>query len=473
MKHIRKTRIASAVALASSILLASGCGGGSSGGDDEVVGDNVVSRGIVTGFGSVYVNGVRFGTDDSSFSIDDHAGDEDDLRIGMVVTVHGSSDDDGQSWTADSITYDNELKGPISEIVVDPGDPTSKTLTILGQTVLIDSNTTIDDDGGLTFDTIAVDDVVEVSGYQTGSGLRATHIELQDNDDEIEIKGVIANLDADSFEINGFDVSYDGATELDDIDTLSDGLYVEVEGQLNGAGTTLIAEKIEAEDEGIDDDADEAEIEGVIYDYDDTEGSFMIQGQMVDAGSAEFYPASLELADGITVKVEGHMAGGILVAEEIEQKGKKIEITAPLSAVGASTITFSFNGGDIVVQINHETELEDDTGNPVSSLADFSTDDFVEMEAFDDGSGVINAVELERKTADEIKIEAPLDGFDSATNSVQLLGVDFDLSAADFEDDNNVDIDGATFFGLLADGEFVEIKDADRNGVFEKAELDD
>ena len=314
MKHMSKTRIAAAVSLATSIGMLSACGGSSSSSDDEAV--PVVSRGMITGFGSVFVDDRRFETRDASFEVDDDVGTEDDLRIGMIVTVIGSSDDDGDY--ADEIIYDNELKGPVSNI--DIIDGSSKTLTILGQPVLVSiDDTTIDDDGALTYDNIMVGDVLEVSGYAGDTQLIATHIELQDDDDEIEIKGVIENFAADSFEIRGFPVSFDEDTEIDDdIAELENGLYVEVEGQLNGALDTLIAEEIELEDDGIDDDADDVEIDGVITEYDDETGSFMILDREVDASNARLDPSTLMLENGLLVEVEGYIENGVLVAEEIE-----------------------------------------------------------------------------------------------------------------------------------------------------------
>ena len=95
------------------------------------------------------------------------------------------------------------------------------------------------------------------------------------------------------------------------------------------------------------------------------------------------------------------------------------------------------------------------------------------MEAFDDGSGIINAIELERENPDEIEIEASVQAFDSTLMTVRLLGIDFDLSAAVFEDDNDTSISASDFFNALSIGKFVEIEDSDRNGVFDKAELED
>jgi hypothetical protein len=479
MKFWQTIQLLGASALAATVLFASGCGGSSSSSDRDA--DNtVVSRGLITGFGSVYVNGIRFHTGSTQFSIDDDNGVESDLRVGMIVTVKGSKSDDGVDGQATHISYDNEVKGPVTSIVYDNADPTlatMATLSILAQPVTINRDTTIDDDGGLTFETIKVNDVLEVNGYANASGLLATHIELQADASEIEIKGYIdaGSLTLlDSFTINGFPVSYDGTTELDDIGTLVEGLFVEVKGELNIAGDTLIASKIEGEHEGLDGDMDDSEVQGMIDDYDSSEDTFTILGQQIDATGAELYPSTLVLADGLIVEAEGHIVNGILYADEVKQKGKKIKVYATLSAVDADSISFNFNLADIItVLVNHQTELEDDINDTDIVLSDLSEGDFVEMEAFDDGTGVINAVEIERKNPDEIRIAAPVDSWDKANRKVVLLGVEFNLSAASYENEFDQNISADTFYDSLSPGEFIKIKDTDSNGVFDKAELDD
>jgi hypothetical protein len=464
----------------SAVLLTGGCGGSSSSSDDP---DNtVVSRGLITGFGSVYVNGIRFHTGGTQFSIDDDNGVESDLKVGMIVTVKGSKSDDGVNGQATHISYDNELKGPVTSIVYDNADPalaTVATMDVLAQPVTVNRDTTIDDDGGLTFETIKVNDVLEVSGYANASGLLATHIELQADASEIEIKGHIdiGSLTLlDSFTINGFPVSYDGTTELDDIVALVEGLFVEVKGELNIGGDTLIAREIEGEHEGLDDDMDDAEVQGMIDDYDPDEDTFTILGQQVDATGAELYPSTLVLADDLIVEAEGHMVNGILYADEVKQKGKKIKIYAPLSAVNTDSISFNFGSTDIVVRVDdRQTEIEDDITDNDILLMDLMKNDFVEMEAFDDGSGVINAVEIERETMDEFRVVAPVveDGWNATDQTVVLLGAEFDLSAAVYEDEFDQNISADTFYDSLRPGKFIKIKDTDSNGIFDKAELDD
>lgn len=471
MKPFNRGRIASAMTLCSAIALTAGCGGSPSGDDGESQ-ISVASRGPITGFGSVYVNGRRYATEHASFEVDDSPGSESDLRVGMIATVRGYSDDGGRSWQAHKIIYDNEIKGPVSGIEPDPADATRKTVVIFGLSVIFDANTTFDDDGGLNFDNVTVGDVLEVSGHWGPSGFVATHVELQDPDSEFELKGRIENLGADSFDIRGFSVSYGATTELEGIKALANGLYVEVEGRLDGLGTTLIAHSIELEDDGFG-DVHEVEIEGMITDFDPLTQMFKIGEQLIDAATAEREPKSLVLDNGLIVEVEGHLVDDVLVADEIKQRGRKIEINAPLESVGDGHVTFRFNEIDIVARVSARTELEDDTDNPIYSLADLMPGDFVEFEAFADGSGVINALEIERHPAGEISIEAAVEGFVEADRQVTLLGIEFDLSAARFENADDVEISATAFFDALEVGVFIEIEDADRNGVFEKAELED
>lgn len=482
MKPLRTRRLVGFSVLAATILMASGCGGSSSGSDGDAD-STVVSRGLITGFGSVYVNGIRFHTGDTRFSVDDDNGVESDLKVGMIVTVKGSKSDDGVNGQATHISYDNELKGPVTSIVYDNADPalsSMATLDILGQAVTVNRDTTIDDDGGLTFETIKVNDVLEVSGYANASGLLATHIELQADASEIEIKGHIdiGSLTLNSFTINGFPVSYDGTTPLDDIGSLTEELFVEVEGELNLAGDTLIARKIEGESEGLDDDMDDAEVQGMIEDYDSNEDTFTILGQQIDGTGAELYPSTLVLGNDLIVEAEGHIVNGILYADEVKQKGKKIKIYAPLATVNTDLgqISFNFGSTDIVVRVDdRQTEIEDDITDTDISLMDLMKDDFVEMEAFDDGSGVINAVEIERETMDEFRVVAPVveDGWNATDQTVVLLGAEINLSTAVYEDEFDQNISADAFYGSLRPGKFIKIKDTDSNGIFDKAELDD
>ena len=67
------------------------CGGGTqlAGGG---IGGTGISQGAITGFGSIFVNGVEFNTSGATIIKDGNTVTQNDLKIGMVVTVDGSID---------------------------------------------------------------------------------------------------------------------------------------------------------------------------------------------------------------------------------------------------------------------------------------------------------------------------------------------------------------------------------------------
>ena len=152
------------------------CGGSGEGSDSTasspVMSGSTITTGVITGFGSVFVNGVEFETDDSSFSLDD--GDdgvenEDGLAVGMVVTVTGTVHADGMTGSAKHIEFDDELEGIVNTNSVGADD--TGTMTVMGQTVIVRTTTIFESDvaGIDSIDQVAAGNVVEVSGFSSGT----------------------------------------------------------------------------------------------------------------------------------------------------------------------------------------------------------------------------------------------------------------------------------------------------------------
>ncbi len=183
------------------------CGGGGGGGSFAGIDRLGVTTGTINGFGSVIVNGVEYDTDDATFDIDDSGGSQSLLRVGQQVTIQWDSLDDGVTRRAQSVSYDDTLEGPIASI-----DLANQTLVVLGQVVIVDAATSFDDEivpRDLTG--LVVDDVVEVSGLIDGNGaIRATRIDISENFDDFEVRGVVESLNTDdsTFIINGLTVDY-------------------------------------------------------------------------------------------------------------------------------------------------------------------------------------------------------------------------------------------------------------------------
>ncbi|MDJ0834803.1 MAG: DUF5666 domain-containing protein, partial [Gammaproteobacteria bacterium] len=250
------------------------CGGGGSTIVTGGISGTGIVFGVLTGFGSIYVNGVRYDIDDANFEVDGvtYAGmaGQDNLSIGMVVRLQATNNGDG-TGVATQVFYDDAIEGPISGIVADPINSARKTITVLGQDIIIDDTST-SFAGGSVFDfaNIAVDDVVEVSGFvDQNAVINATRVEYKGaftGSTEIEIRGTVENLVTDQFNLNGLTVFFTNA-ELEDLDNgLGNGVFVEVKGIYMG-GNSIDAEKIEGEDDDIafiEDSSGELSLQGII-----------------------------------------------------------------------------------------------------------------------------------------------------------------------------------------------------------------
>ena len=320
MTTFRKHALALAVLGA---ITAAGCGNDSKT-DSGPAGSK--HTGVITGFGSVYVNGVKYNTDRAAVSVEHENANMKDLEIGMVVTLVGSVNADGTTGVATQISYCDELEGVVSAVNL-AVDGTG-TLTVMGQIVNIDANTTFESkvEAITAITLIEIGNIVEVSGYSDGDGnIVATRVEVKKDmmeaGDEIEVKGVITDLDveAKTFMLGALMVHYDGA-EIEH--TLANGLYVEVKSTTAPtADNMLFASGVEVEEDELDgEEGDEFELEGVVNTV-ISETEFELNGQTVLINSGTEFEDGLAgaIAVGAILEVEGRLnADGHLVADEIE-----------------------------------------------------------------------------------------------------------------------------------------------------------
>jgi hypothetical protein len=458
-------------------------------------GSGYVSSGSVTGFGSVFVNGVEFETDSSTFDVDGVSGTQDDLAIGMIVQVSGSINADGITGDATSITYDDQLQGPVTGLTAPDADGITRSFTVLGTNVIIDSgSTSFDLDSDLPastvfgFDTISEDNNVEVSGFFDSSGnLVATRVELKDitfdNSSIVEIKGTISALSGNTFSLGNLSVDASSAT-LDDLPNgLQDGLFVEVKGTLDASRTTLTASEVDAEDNSIE-DTDEFEIEGIITDY-ISDSSFKVNGIPVDASSASREPSSLVLANDARIEVEGAIINGILIADEIESEDGDLKVHAMVTAVPPVTATNTFEvtpvAGQpaITVTVTTSTQFEDGVDEDKFFNIDdlVANTDFVVIEGFEGDNGAFTATEVDIKEAGDVIVQGELQAF-TPNVSIQVLGVTFavDYNAGvgetDYEGSSDTPITQADFIIAAPVGSFVKIKDENDNGVADEIDIE-
>ena len=205
-----------------SAVIVSACGGGGGSSQSAGVGGTGVStargtvQGRVTGFGSIYVNGDKFNTDTSKFFVDGNPdGTQDDLAIGMIVTLDVETSEGVYTGKAFDVIYDDEVQGPVKNkpAPVPGSGGTQKTFDVFGQTITIDATETIFED--TSFATLDANDVVEISGFRSSpTEILASYVEWKEtlvSGSDVELRGTISGYAplAQQFMLDGFLISFD------------------------------------------------------------------------------------------------------------------------------------------------------------------------------------------------------------------------------------------------------------------------
>jgi hypothetical protein len=142
------------------------------------------------------------------------------------------------------------------------------TVTPAAGAVIRHGNTT------LTLASIVVGDHVQARGTMNGGTLEASEIKVEHTgkggDGDGEVEGIVSGLTATTgcpvltFKVGTTTVTTSAATDFDDVlcSQLANGAIVEVKGTRQADGS-IVATKVELEDEG-DDDEEDAKVEGLV-----------------------------------------------------------------------------------------------------------------------------------------------------------------------------------------------------------------
>ncbi len=220
--------------------------------DDELEGEiAALSTNMATGVMSFSILGQRVLAIPDATMIDAAAplsGQLANLAAGQFVEVHGLPDGAGtiqatfiEFKAADQASFDLNAEGELELTGVITAMGTG-TLSIGSQLVDTTSATI---DGPLSIGTL-----VEVKGTLNGTTLAATLVHVEDGFDDqarIEVEGLVRNLSASQFNLNGQQVDYSSATFFGGVEgDLINGLKVEAEGPV--VAGLLAATKIKFKD---------------------------------------------------------------------------------------------------------------------------------------------------------------------------------------------------------------------------------
>jgi len=299
-----------AATCAATVLAA--CGGGGS--NDDSTAATGLSVGTVTGFGSIIVDGVRYGDRGVRVSIDTEAGAPDasstqvDIKLGhhVELTFTGSSESDSQ---AGSVLVSAEIVGRVSAVAPD--------LVVAGQTVKVNTDPAVGPvtvfEGFSSAADIAIGDRIEVHGTPTGAKtVQATRIERKPTADKwLRVAGNITGLSADgsTFQLGGLTIKVDANTRIVPARAvLSEGLRVVVWSDTAGTaatGDTVTAKLVRVKHhQGTMPDA---RVSGAVTDCTPVcDANFKVGGISVDASNATFVNGGkADLANGRWVVLRG------------------------------------------------------------------------------------------------------------------------------------------------------------------------
>lgn len=435
----------------------------------------VSSAGVITGFGSVYVDGVKYNTDAADININGKSGsDISSLKVGMHVTVT-SSDDGSESPEASTVSYESEVEGVVTAI-----DRGNQTIIIAGTLISYNNLTHFID---TTEANLTLGQRLEVNGYlgQDNSYL-ATMIKLDSdtsNDDSQYTRGLVEQLDTTNktFRLDQLTIDYNSASVEGE---LSNGALVKVAGVLTNQ--TITASSIELETFGgnsdsSSDDISYYELEGMISAFDTTSRIITVNGFSFTLTDAVQYEGGAEdiLAAGVFVELKLSNTKEVVRIEFDSEKYRfDGKIKGVIEQIDLDNQLITVHG--VEYQIGTTTRFEDDD-EQYFSLLNLQVDDFVELVfAKIDEVNVIQRIE--REDSDEFnnewEIEGPISAYDVDTSSITVNGVSILLNSDSLYLSRGIVIELDDFFTGLALGTFVEIEgyyDSNAQLVIEKLKL--
>ena len=331
--------------------LASCGGGGSEGGIGGTgVTPDSVSYGGITGFGSVWVNGVEYATGSAVFRLDDGASRESALRVGMVVQLEGSV----TQRRADRVNVEESVEGRVDQVL------DANRIVVMGQQIQLDAQTRFE--GGVR---PVLGDWVDAHGLVVADGvIAASYVERKPlpTAPVYTVKGFVRGHDpaTQTFTVGALLVRYASAVVGDMPSGSWNGVLVGVRGTSCTAAAAsscgvMGASRVEPAGARVADGL-AAEVEGFVTTVDATGFTLGTQRVQVTASTVFENGSAADLSVGAKLEAEGSVSAGVLLASKISFRDS-IRLEADVAAVTPSNVTLAGLPG-IVVQVDSLTRFK-------------------------------------------------------------------------------------------------------------------
>lgn len=386
-----------------------------------------INIGPITSFGhvfdSVLVNGIEYDLSQAEIIMNGQAATAADLKLGMIVQVQGTiTDENNKTGVARLIEANENAVGPVQFI-----DEMNSSLTVLGQTVIINPFTIFD--GFADISELKSNNILAVSGLTDEMDhILATRIALVLPNNPFQVRGR-ASLDFSKQTATMGNLTVD-CSQTPFAETTADDMHLlDVKGELSG--NRLIAEQCQLVEPIEWKTFAAVRLEGVITRF-NTATDFDIDYLPATVSlAAQFQLGTVtDLTLGSRLKVKGSRdENGVLVAEEIQffNLTHYMSIKAPIETIAADSKQINLLG--ISLQLNNDTVFIDnsDESTPFNWQA-LRVGDWVQIRGFIDLNTHLPVIEqLQRQVTqfgeNNVELVGHPDAIEVDTRTLNFLGI--------------------------------------------------
>lgn len=378
------TALRCAVGSVITALLAA-CGGGGGGSTStgntpppSTTGSTLSSAGTVTGFGSVFVDGVELDDANARVTVENSDGSTTPVAIKLGQQVRVAHDSRG---SASQVTVDAAVIGQISAV-----SASANTLQVAGQSISINTDgtstapITVYGGGYTALANALVGDMVEVHGtpvYNSVSQtytVQATRLEKRTDKPGLRVMGKLSSLNssATTFSLGNLSVNYASAIVVPSGAALAQGQSVVVWGASTAlSGNNLKATRVRVFSQALADSVTSGttQLAGLVSKYNATASTMEVQGVTVNLAKATISPSGKTVGNNSFVDIGGTIGSdGVLSATTVRVRQQDVTNTATkvllIGAIESLTDQNSFvlrgvpvDAGSVGVRINCPSTL--------------------------------------------------------------------------------------------------------------------
>jgi hypothetical protein len=302
---------------------------------------------VVTGLGSIYVNGIEYDTTNATVTDDlGNPASASDLKMGMQVALVGSDPTVASGeGNAGNVTFWSDFEAP-----VDSADPSTGVITLLGQEVDTNVNTVWDPalTGGISG--LTPGELLKIySLYDTNTGRYvASRVEPDAGATAYKLRGLVSNLDttAMTYMVGTTEIDYSAVTAPP---ALANGLVVTAILQTTQGANGWPATALHMQNNGMPGNKVTVHVRGMVSNETNAT-SFTLEGWPIDASAASFPDGQSVIVNGAMVQVDGTMYNGAVVASTVDiqtpgaHHGLDFQVHGPIDGINQNRQTFVLRG---------------------------------------------------------------------------------------------------------------------------------